>query len=202
MRQVEIFRKYRRIYKAGFSPAWLSKCSRLCFDLPLSMKAVGVSWDHRLSHRDLRTPTVYPQQILPCLLGDLSIICTWDEKKIIISVSCCRLHILVSEEKFTLLQLYVSSFHNTNFTVVNGTRWLWQNKQYVFFFVFLSKQHPWVYMCMWVVCTIVFALHKALPLSEPLHADTQDHWRSLLSLELLVQLQAKHKLRKSPKCSK
>lgn len=39
--------------------------------------------------------------------------------------------------------------------------------------------------------TIVFALHKALPLSEPLHADAQDYCRSLLRLELFVQLQAR-----------
>ena len=39
--------------------------------------------------------------------------------------------------------------------------------------------------------TIVFALHKALPLSEPLHADAQDHSRSLLRLKLFVQLQTR-----------
>lgn len=39
--------------------------------------------------------------------------------------------------------------------------------------------------------TIVFALHKALPLSEPLHADAQDYCRSLLRLKLFVQLQAR-----------
>lgn len=37
--------------------------------------------------------------------------------------------------------------------------------------------------------TIVFALHKALPFSEPLHADAQDHCRHLLGLKLFVQLQ-------------
>lgn len=39
--------------------------------------------------------------------------------------------------------------------------------------------------------TVVFALHKALPLSEPLHADAQDHSRRLLGLKLFVQLQTR-----------
>lgn len=39
--------------------------------------------------------------------------------------------------------------------------------------------------------TIVFALYKALPLSEPLHADAQDYCWSLLCLELFVQLRVR-----------
>lgn len=39
--------------------------------------------------------------------------------------------------------------------------------------------------------TVVFALHKALPLSEPLHADAQDDRGRLLRLELFVQLRAR-----------
>lgn len=55
-----------------------------------------------------------------------------------------------------------------------------------------NKTH--VHYCV-VVClqtgTVVFALHKALPLSEPLHADAQDDRGSLLRLELFVQLRAR-----------
>lgn len=47
-----------------------------------------------------------------------------------------------------------------------------------------------VSLCLQTV-TIVFALHKALPLSKPLHADAQDYCWSLLRLELFVQLQVR-----------
>lgn len=48
-----------------------------------------------------------------------------------------------------------------------------------------------LYLRYCVCLTVVFALHETLPLSEPLHADAQDHRRSLFSLELLVELQTR-----------
>lgn len=47
--------------------------------------------------------------------------------------------------------------------------------------------------------TVVFALDEALPLSEPLHADAQDHRRSLFCLKLFVQLQTGEKVLAQPK---
>lgn len=41
--------------------------------------------------------------------------------------------------------------------------------------------------------TVVFALHKALPFSEPLHADAQDYCWGLLCLELFIQLQTRQR---------
>lgn len=58
---------------------------------------------------------------------------------------------------------------------------------------YLVKRERWELECAATHRTIVFALHKALPLSEPLHADTQDHCWSLLSLKLFVQLHTREK---------
>lgn len=66
--------------KKRFQPLFISKCSGLCLDFPLSVKAVGVSRGHRLSHCDLRASAINTQQVLPCLLWDLTIVCTWGEK--------------------------------------------------------------------------------------------------------------------------
>lgn len=55
----------------------ISKCSGLCLDLPLSMKAVRVSQGHRLSHCYFRASAINTQQVLPCLLWDLTVVCTW-----------------------------------------------------------------------------------------------------------------------------
>lgn len=40
---------------------FVSKCSGLCLDFPLSVKAVGVGRGHRLPHCDLRTSPVNTQ---------------------------------------------------------------------------------------------------------------------------------------------
>lgn len=90
----------------------ISKCSGLRLDLPLSMQAVGVSRGHRLSHSYFRASTINPQQVLPCLLWDLTIVCTWKGgphmKRKGPSTICFSLLLLL---RFTLLELYVSSFH-------------------------------------------------------------------------------------------
>lgn len=90
--------------------------------------------------------------------------------------------------KLTLLQLYMSSFHHTYFTIVNRTWRLWGNAAQVFLRNHLNALP--CHLCLHTN-TIVFALHKALPLSEPLHADAQDYCWSLLCLELFVQLQVR-----------
>lgn len=121
----------------------ISKCSGLGLDLPLSMKAVRVSQGHRLSHCYFRASAINTQQVLPCLLWDLTVVCTWrgethiKRKRVSTNLlfSFPSSHPSQPALRFTLLELYVSSFHYANFTVVNGTWRLWENKvQKIFFF--------------------------------------------------------------------
>lgn len=58
----------------------ISKRSGLGLDLALSVKAVGVGRSHRLPHRYFRASAVNPQQVLPRLLRDLAVVCTWREE--------------------------------------------------------------------------------------------------------------------------
>lgn len=156
------------------------------------MKAVRVSRGHRLSHCDFRASTINTQQVLPCLLWDLTIVCT-----------------LRGEKKNNNIY-WPSEFHFTPISTRAAVYLAWAVCVLLSWHLFcccrwgqeaLRKQmiknmlrcnfNAFLYLSNCKGHTIVFALHKALPLSEPLHADAQDHSRSLLRLKLFVQLQTR-----------
>lgn len=62
--------------KRGHSNLFISKCSGLCLNLPLSVQAVRIREGYCLSHCYFRASTVNTQQVLPRLLRDLTIVGT------------------------------------------------------------------------------------------------------------------------------
>lgn len=82
MKRLVIFAQYCKGRKVqSLQPLFISKCSCLSLDLPLSVKGVGVSRGHRLPHCDLGASAVDPQQVLPSLLWDLTVVRTCGEKR-------------------------------------------------------------------------------------------------------------------------
>lgn len=158
------------------------------------MQAVGIRQGHRLSHCYFRPSAVNTQQVLPRLLGDLTVVGTWsavEARQHNTQPVCFSSFPFSPPLKLTLLQLDVSSFHHADFAVVDGTRRLCRYAADIFMTPkSKTQEHYRVAVCL-QTGTVVFALHKALPLSEPLHADAQDDRGSLLRLELFVQLRAR-----------
>lgn len=131
-KEATILMIYKLFQTERHSNLFISKCSGLCLDFPLSVQAVRIRQGYCLSHCDFRSSAINTQQVLPCLLGNLTVVCTCRvEKKCMLRQQAACLVFLISL-KLTLLQLYMSPFHHTYFTIVNRTWSLWENAGQVF----------------------------------------------------------------------
>lgn len=181
-----IYNLFRRVKHSNL---FISKCSGLCLNFPLSVQAVRIRQGYCLSHCNFRSSAINTQQVLPCLLRYLTIVSTWRVEKHVNTTlglfgfphfsktyPASAVHVLLSSHLFCYCQWDPEALRKCSANIFKA----------------LTKklQCITVSSCL-QTNTIVFALHKVLPLSEPLHADAQDYCWSLLCLELFIQLQVR-----------
>lgn len=91
-----ILMNYKLFQTERHSNLFISKCSGLCLDFPLSVQAVRIRQGYCLSHCYFRSSAINTQQVLPCLLRYLTIVCTCRvEKKSMLTQKAACLGFLI-----------------------------------------------------------------------------------------------------------